>query len=256
MSSFNSTQRFSDRVADYVRYRPGYPDALVQTLVSEAGLTPPSVVADIGAGTGISAELFLRQGCRVFGVEPNREMRAAAEERFRDEPRFQGVDATAEATTLDGGSIDLIAAGQAFHWFDPVRTRKEWERILKPKGVISLFWNNRRTDTTPFLIAYEQLLLEFGTDYTEVNHTRIDHEALSRFFGETPFVSRTFPYSQSFDFDGLKGRLLSSSYAPAVGHSQHEPMLRELKRIFEAHSVEGRVSFDYDTELFFGSLAG
>ena len=137
-----------------------------------------------------------------------------------------------------------------------MRTRKEWVRVLKPKGVISLFWNNRRTDTTPFLIAYEQLLLEFGTDYTEVNHTRIDHEALSCFFGETPFVSRAFPYSQSFDFEGLRGRLLSSSYAPAVGHSQHEPMLRELKRIFETYSVEGRVGFDYDTELFFGSLAG
>ena len=150
MATTDSTTRFSDRVADYVRYVPGYPDALVQTLVDEAGLASCSVVADIGSGTGISAELFLHQGCRVFGVEPNREMRAVAEDRYRSEPRFHSIDAKAEATSLGSGSINLIVAGQAFHWFDPMPTRIEWARILKPNGLIALFWNNRRTDTSPF----------------------------------------------------------------------------------------------------------
>ncbi len=254
MAEHNSTARFSDRVADYVRYRPGYPDELVETLKDSAGLTPSSVVADIGSGTGISAKLFLQLGCEVYGVEPNREMRVAAEECFQDEGRFHSLDATAEATTLAAGSIDLIAAGQAFHWFDPVSTRREWLRILKPQGQVALFWNNRRIDTTPFLIAYEKLLHEFGTDYKEVNHTRIDHAAMAGFFGSGAFRSFRFPYSQSFDFEGLKGRLLSSSYAPASGHPNHEPMLQELRRIFDACSINSRVSFDYDTELSVGSL--
>jgi SAM-dependent methyltransferase len=255
MVSHNSTARFSDRVADYVRYRPSYPAALIETLQCASRLTPSSVVADIGSGTGISANLFLQLGCKVYGVEPNREMRLAAEECFREEGKFQSIDATAEATTLAAGSIDLIVAGQAFHWFDPSPTRREWLRILKPTGQVALFWNNRRTDTTPFLIAYEKLLHEFATDYKEVNHTRIDQAALTRFFGGDTFRSYRFPYSQSFDFEGLKGRLLSSSYAPARGHERHEPMLCELRRVFDECVVDGRVSFDYDTELTVGSLS-
>lgn len=255
MAEHNSTVRFSDRVADYVRYRPGYPEELVDTLRTAAGLNPLSVIADIGSGTGISANLFLQLGCDVFGVEPNREMRAAAEERFRKEKRYHSIDATAEATTLAAGSIDLIAAGQAFHWFDPVPTRQEWLRILKPQGMVALFWNNRRIDTTPFLVGYERLLHEFATDYNEVNHTRIDQAALKRFFGNEMFQSFRFPYSQSFDYEGVRGRLLSSSYAPAHGHERHEPMLKELRRIFNTCAVDGCVSFDYDTELTIGSLA-
>lgn len=254
MANHNSTARFSDRVVDYARYRPGYPEDLVETLKEVAELTSYSVVADIGSGTGISAHLFLQLGCEVYGVEPNREMRAAAEDRFRDEKRFHSVNATAEATTLGDCSIDLIAAGQAFHWFDPVSTRTEWVRILKPHGRVCLFWNNRRTDTTPFLIAYEKLLLDFATDYKEVNHTRIDDAALAYFFGSEAFQSFRFPYSQSFDYDGLRGRLLSSSYAPSCGHERHEPMLKQLRRIFDDFAINGRVSFDYDTELSVGSL--
>ncbi len=251
----DSTSRFSDRVADYVRYRPSYPDSLVQALVSEAGLNPASVVADIGSGTGISSELFLRLGCQVYSVEPNREMRAAAEARFREEPRFRSVDATAEATTLDSGSIDLVVAGQAFHWFDVERTRAEFTRILTPQGLVALFWNKRRTESTAFLRDYEKLLLKFSPDYEQVNHTRVDAVLLSTFFGGDHYLTRTFPYSQSVDFEGLRGRLLSSSYAPAAGHPQHVPMLRELERVFLTHTFDGRVPLDCDTELYYGSLA-
>lgn len=254
VSTFDSTNRFSNRVADYVRYRPGYPAGLVQTLQAEAGLNPAWAVADIGSGTGISAELFLKLGCLVYGVEPNREMRAAAESRFEDEPRFHSLDATAEATTLEAASVDLVVAGQAFHWFDVERTRVEFTRILRPGGRVALFWNSRHTTTTPFLRAYEALLIEFATDYQQVDHTRIDDAVLMRFFGGNHFEARRFPNSQSFDFEGLRGRLLSSSYAPAAGHPRHAPMLLELERLFHQHANEGRASFDYDTELFFGPL--
>ena len=254
MSIHDATTRFSNRVDAYVRHRPGYPDELIQTLRTEAGLNPASVVADVGSGTGISAELFLRLGCVVHGVEPNREMRGAAEALFREQPRFHSVDGTAEATTLAPASVDFVIAGQAFHWFDVERTCTEFTRILRPGGKVALFWNSRRTETTPFLRAYEALLLEFSTDYQQVDHKNVDAATLKRFFGGDPFQTRTFPNSQSFDDEGLKGRLLSSSYAPAAGHPRHEPMLLELERLFRQHESGGRVEFQYDTELFFGHL--
>ncbi len=250
-----STTRFSNRVADYVRYRPGYPEELVQTLRGEAGLRSSSVVADIGSGTGISTELFLRLGCVVLAVEPNREMREAAEARFRDQPRFHSINGTAEATSLEAASVDLVVAGQAFHWFDVEPTRTEFARILRLGGNVALFWNSRHLDTTPFLKGYEKLLQDFATDYQQVDHKRIDAAVLNQFFGGNHFQTRTFPNSQSFDFEGLRGRLLSSSYAPAAGHPRHAPMLLELERLFHEHAADGRVQFDYDTELFFGRIA-
>ena len=254
-AAHDSTTRFSNRVADYVRYRPGYPEELVQTLRDEAGLKPASVVADIGSGTGISTELFLRFGCVVWAVEPNREMREAAEAQFCEQPRFRSLDGTAEATSLEADSVDLVAAGQAFHWFDVARTRTEFARILRPDGIVVLFWNSRHLDTTPFLKGYEKLLQDFATDYQQVDHKRIDAAVLKQFFGGDHFQTRTFPNSQRFDFEGLRGRLLSSSYAPAAGHPRHAPMLVELERLFHEHAAGGQVQFDYDTELFFGRLA-
>lgn len=252
------TRRFSDRVADYVRYRPGYPEALLATLRREAGLGPGSVVADIGSGTGISAELLLRSGCVVHAVEPNAEMRSAAEERLGGEPGFHSVEGTAEATTLPGGSVDLVTAAQAFHWFDRERTRAELWRILRPGGRAALFWNMRRTGSTPFLRAYEALLQRFGTDYREVHGTQVDARALESFFGG-PCESYVFPHHQEFDFEGLRGRLLSSSYAPGPGHPDHRPMLAELRRIYLRHCDAGRhggrVRFEYDAELYLGSMA-
>jgi len=254
MPAPDATSRFSNRVADYVRYRPGYPPQLIQALQDEAGLTSQSIVADIGSGTGISAGLFLQLGCTVYGVEPNTEMRAAAEARFAGETRFHSIAATAEATSLADDSVDLVTAGQAFHWFDRERTRAEFARILRPGGFVALFWNSRRTDSTPFLQAYESLLLQFATDYQQINHTNIDATVLAQFFGGCPFEVRSFPSYQDFDFAGLRGRLLSSSYAPAAGHPRHEPMLLELQRLFDEHQSGGSVRFEYDTELYFGRL--
>ena len=249
-----STTRFSNRVADYVRYRPGYPEGLIQTLRDEAGLKPSSVVADIGSGTGISTELFLRLGCVVLAVEPNREMREAAEAQFREQPPFHSINGTAEATSLEAASVNLVVAGQAFHWFDVERTRTEFARILRPGGLVALFWNSRHLDTTPFLKNYEKLLQDFATDYQQVDHKRIDASVLKDFFGGDHFQTRTFPNSQTFNFEGLRGRLLSSSYAPTAGHPRHTLMLRKLERLFRDHESGGQVRFDYDTELFFGRI--
>lgn len=250
---FNSTTRFSSRVDNYVRYRPGYPAEIVDLLRVECGLTKASAVADIGSGTGKLSELLLKTGCLVFGVEPNKEMREAGER--MNLPNFTSIDGTAEATTLPDKSVDFITVAQAFHWFDHAKCRPEFLRILKPGGWLVIIWNDRRTDSTPFLRDYETLLGEFSTDYKEVNHRRTDKpEIIEAFFGNKPQV-KNFYYVQQFDFDGVKGRLLSSSYAPEAGQPKHEAMLAALKRIFDANQKGGRVAFEYDTHVYFGHLA-
>lgn len=253
MTAQDPTLRFSDRVADYVRSRPGYPDELLTCLRVEWGLGPGTIVADVGSGTGISSAFLLRSGCTVIGVEPNEEMRRAAEEQLGDEPRFRSVAGSAEATGLPDGSVDLVAAGQAFHWFDRGAARAEFARILHPGGVVALFWNSRDAESAPFLRAYEQILRRWGIDYAEVNHRAVDAKVLMPFFGGLG-VRRVFANEQTLDFAGLRGRLLSSSYTPAEGHPDRAPMLRALRSIFDEHQRDGTVRIAYDTELYIGSV--
>jgi len=248
------TQRFSGRADDYARHRPGYPPDLLCAIAREAALSESSAVADIGSGTGISTELLLGRGCTVFAVEPNEEMRARAERRLAARAGFVSVRGSAERTTLPDASVDLVAAGQAFHWFDRERARQEFRRILRPPGWVALFWNSRRADT-PFLAAYEALLQRFAVDYREVNHERVGSAEIAAFLGGPP-LERSFPNEQALDWDGLRGRLLSSSYAPPAGHPDHAPMLVELRRAFDAHAEGGRVRMLYDTRLYLGRQGG
>ena len=248
------TRRFSTRVEDYVKYRPGYPREVLGLLEEECGLTAASVVADVGSGTGLLALPFLRNGNRVYGVEPNREMREAGEQLLASYPNFVSVDGRAEATTLGDASVDFVAAGQAFHWFDPAGARREFLRILRPEGWVVLTWNDRRTSGTPFLEEYERLLLEYGTDYRQVSAKYMEEASLSTLFGAAGVRTRSFVNEQVFDFEGLRGRLTSSSYAPEPGHPNFEPMIRELEAIFRRHERDGRVVVAYDTKVFYGRL--
>lgn len=253
MPASNATTRFADRVENYIRYRPGYPAAVLRTLQTECGLTKAHAIADIASGTGIWTRMLLENGNRVFGVEPNKEMRDAGERLLASYGNFTSVAGTAESTTLPDRSVDFVTAAQAAHWFSRERARREFVHILKPGGWLALLWNERVTDSTPFLRHYEDLLLRYGTDYAEVRHERTT-EAVNEFFDPAPYHERVFDLRQEFDYDGLEGRLLSSSYAPAPGHPNHAPMLRELRQIFNAHASAGGVTFDYKTRLYFGKV--
>jgi SAM-dependent methyltransferase len=258
MPASNATIRFSDRVENYIRYRPGYPQEVVQALKSDCELKRDHVVADIASGTGIWTRMLLEQGNPVFGVEPNTEMRLAGERSLAEFPRFTSIAGTAEATTLPNESVDFVTAAQAAHWFDRARARQEFLRIQKPGGWLVLLWNERLTDATPFLRDYEQLLLDYGTDYEQVRHERTT-DAVNEFFDPAPYQERGFSMRQEFDYAGLEGRLLSSSYAPGPGHPKHAAMLAELRRIFDSHAGDqhaggNRVAFDYKTRLYFGRL--
>lgn len=254
MPASNATSRFSDRVENYVRYRPGYPAEVLRTLKAECGLKPSHVVADVASGTGIWTRILLENGNPVFGVEPNAEMREAGERLLAAFPGFTSVAGTAEATTLPDRSVDFVTAAQAAHWFDRARARQEFVRILKPGCWLVLLWNERLTDSTAFLRAYEALLLKYGTDYQDIRHEHTT-AAVNEFFDPAPFHECDFPMRQEFDYTGIEGRLLSSSYVPGPDQPQHAPMLHELRRIFDAFAVEGRATFEYRTRLYFGRLA-
>ncbi len=246
-----SVERFSSRVANYVRYRPGYPPEIIDLLKAECDLTSNSVIADIGSGPGNLTELFLKNGNVVFGVEPNAAMRAAAERILQNYLGFRSVDGTAESTKLLSASVDFVTAGQAFHWFDVRRAKTEVRRILRPGGWAVLVWNERQVDTTPFLRDYEQFLLQYGSDYPVVRHENAV-ASIADFFAPENARLRSYPNSQEFDFESLKGRLLSTSYIPEVGHPNFDSMLRDLGDIFNKYEKDGRIRFDYDTRVYYG----
>jgi len=249
----NTVERFSNRVENYVKYRPNYPKEVLDLFAAEMNLRADSIVADIGAGTGISAKLFLENGNPVFGVEPNAVMREAAKNYLQNFPNFKIIDGTAENTNLPDESVDFVVAAQAFHWFDQTNTRKEFERIIKDKGFIVLIWNERQLDSTAFLRDYENLLTRFGTDYETVRHENITKKTLQDFF-QTDFSQAIFQNSQTVDFDGLRGRMLSSSYIPSAENPRFREMLKNLESLFAEHAENGKLDILYDTKVFYGQI--
>lgn len=266
----DNTSRFSDRVEDYVKYRPHYPEAILPYLQQRYSFDGSWDVADVGSGTGISTELFLGNGNRVFAVEPNAEMRGKAEELLAGyaagDPGkggaheaasgrpgvFVSIDGTAEATGLAAGSVRLVVAGQAFHWFDARKTRAEFARVLRPGGIVVLLWNERLAQS-PFEVAYNALIERHGKDYKTTNHRNISDEQIGNFYHPAAYVLQEFPNEQWFDLEGLRGRLLSSSYMPKSGPA-YAPMIEDLRRLFDNYQERGRVRVGYDTRVYSGVL--
>lgn len=245
--------RFSDRVSDYVKYRPGYPDALITHILEQSGLVPGGVVADIGSGTGISAKLFLEKGMTVYGVEPNGPMRAAAEDYLAAFPQFHSVDGSAEATTLPDDSVDLVVCAQAFHWFNNPETKAEFQRIAKPGAYLALVWNDRKAGE-PFQEAYEAVIQQFSIDYNTVTHRNISEAQVRDFFVPFPVDIKTFYYAQQFDWPGFLGRVTSTSYMPGEGHPDYPQMKQALADIYQAFNQDEIVTFAYDTKLYLGRI--
>jgi SAM-dependent methyltransferase len=253
MTFADAKQRFSNRVADYVRYRPSYPSALIDLLREECGLRPDHVVADVGSGTGILSRMFLENGNRVFGVDPNDEMRRAGEEFLCGFAEFSSVNGSAEKTTLSDGCVDFVVTGQAFHWFDPVAARAEFARILRPGGLVVVIWNERLLDTTPFLRGYEALLQSFGKDYAQVSESYPRLAQIQAFFPHA-IAHKSFGNFQEFDFAGLAGRVRSSSYMPQEGDANSAPMMAALRELFDTTQQSGRVRMDYAAQVYLGPL--
>jgi SAM-dependent methyltransferase len=249
----DTVERFSNRVANYVKYRPDYPREIIGWLTEQGALARDSIVADVGCGPGKSTRMFLENGNRVFGVEPNAAMRQAAVQYLKEFPDFRPIGGGSENTNLNDGSVDLIVAAQAFHWFRPEPTKKEFQRIVKPNGHVSLIWNIRQETTTPFLIEYEQLIRDHATDYEAVRHNNIGDDEVKQFLGPDTKTA-TFDNVQEFDLQGLLGRLVSSSYMPSESHANYNTMADQLKAIFAKHERNGRIQILYDTKVYLSRL--
>jgi SAM-dependent methyltransferase len=248
------TSRFSNRVADYVRFRPSYPLALLALLREEAGVGPGTTVADVGAGTGIFSALVLETGSHVIGVEPNQQMREAAQEHIGPHPRYRSVAGAAEATGLAKASVDLITVAQAFHWFPVEETSREFRKILRPGGRVALIWNTRRVTESPFLEGYESILEEWGTDYTMVRRSYDVEDSLAHLFDGAEISHRSFPNEHLLGYEALEGRLLSSSYMPTREDPNGPAMLTALAALFGEHATDDTVKMEYDTEVYYGLL--
>jgi SAM-dependent methyltransferase len=254
VSFSDAKNRFSNRVADYLRYRPHYPEGVLDFLRSQSHLSAAHTVADIGSGTGFLAELFLKNGNPVFGVEPNQEMREAGEEYLAAYPRFTSISGSAEVTTLPDSCADFVTVGQAFHWFKPEPTRCEFARILRPHGWVAIVWNDRTLSRTGFAVSYEELLVRFGTDYSRVRDSYPQKQDIREFFGHEQFLTHELPNFQHFDAESLRGRLRSSSYLPSEGEPNFAPMMAALDALYATHQQDGRVLMEFSTWVHLGQL--
>ena len=243
------TQRFSTRVEHYAKSRPGYPPELIDLLAREAGLRPEYVLADIGSGTGLLSEPFLKNGNAVIGVEPNREMREAAERLLAGWPNFRSVDGAAESTPLPDASVDGVVAGQAFHWFNGPAAVAEFRRILRPAGFIALIWNARATQLTPFMVEYERIIHEFGTDFALCGKELVPPEILRGLLGPRMRELR-LPNHQMLDWEGLRGRVLSASYMPLPGGRRFDEMMQNLRAAFDRFAINAQIKMDYHTLIY------
>jgi ubiquinone/menaquinone biosynthesis C-methylase UbiE len=247
----DSKRRFSNRVENYIKYRPGYPQEAIEFIFQHTGFNNDSVISDIGSGTGILTKYFNNRVNKIFAVEPNDEMRTAAEGLLKSQKNFISVNASAEQTTLDDDSVDGIAIAQAFHWFDRNKVRKEFKRILKRDGYVILIWNNHLTNT-PFLAEYEELLIKYANDYNEVDHRNLAKDDFDSFYSN--YEKKVFAHKQVFDFEGLAGRIMSASYCPLPGEDNYLILFKSLKEAFDRYSINDRVDFNYETDVYVGRI--
>jgi hypothetical protein len=246
----DSTQRFSDRVENYAKFRPDYPNALIRFLLDR--LPPPAVIADIGSGTGILSDQLLGARYTVFGIEPNGPMRLEAERRLAMQTGFHTVAGTAEATTLASGSVDAVTCAQSFHWFDRSRCRIEFERISRTPKLVLLIWNERGSQD--LMEEYDRILQESAPEYRTVGHRNVTDADIASFFSPHPVELLYFPHAQSLDREGFLGRVLSSSYVPNVGKPGHDEVMEKMQVFFDRHAESGRIKLPYQTRVYAAQL--
>jgi SAM-dependent methyltransferase len=237
----DTTLRFSNRVANYVKYRPGYPVQVLDYLQQQCNLTSKIVIADIGSGTGIFTKLLLDRGYTVYAVEPNEAMRLEADRQLKHQPNYHSIGGT-------------VVCAQAFHWFNSPQTKAEFKRILRPDGWVALIWNNRRADADDFAIAYDLLLKKQSNDYEQVNHQNLTKTDFENFYSDGKYQLVKFRNEQVFNLEQLTGRAFSSSYLPAQDTDAGKKLSVLLKELFDWYQTDGNVTFRYDTEVYLGMV--
>lgn len=247
-----TTEKFSGKASYYTEGRPAYSEKLIEYLCSN-GLTERSVVADIGSGTGIFSRQMLASGLVVYSVEPNGDMREAAEKNLSSFNKFTSVNGTASHTTLENNSIDLVTCAQAFHWFNVDEFNVECKRILKPNGKVVLIWNTRDMDASlnrECANVCKKYCPEFQGFNGGINN---NDERISQFFGGE-FEIKSFENDLIYDKDKFITRMLSGSYAPNPSDGQYQKYIDEFKVIFNKYSVNGILTLPNATVAYIGYI--
>jgi len=245
---------FSTKAADYAASRPDYPAALFETLTMACPPTASASVADIGSGTGLLTQGLLRMGYRVTAIEPNAEMRQAADLMLAGMAGYSSADGCAESIPLEAGSVDLITAAQAFHWFEIEQARAEFLRVLKPDGQVALIWNDRVMEDS-LHAALDKVFGEFGGQQRAALVTREDRSGVSRFFGAGARKEFCWPHSHSLDEDGLLSLVFSRSYMPGRDADDGRRVVERVRQIFGQFVVGGKVEVRYRTTAYLGRPA-
>ena len=243
---------FSSKVADYVASRPDYPSALFDTLAVICGLGAGATVADVGAGTGLLTRGLLQRGYRVIAVEPNREMRAAADHLLNGIEGYRSLDGSAEAMPLESDSIDLVTVALAFHWFDVERARAEFLRILTPQGQVAIIWNDRVFED-PLHVAFDELADKFGGAKRAaiVAHEK-DRADVSRFLGNTQLQEFCWPHAHRLGENEFLALVFSRSYIPERGTQKGQDVADRAREIFDRFATNGAVEIRYQTIAIVG----
>ena len=249
-----NTERFSQTVEHYQQYRPNYPKTMIDFLLKQKVLSKDKVVADIGSGTGIFTQQLLALGAKVFAIEPNGSMRESAQQQLSTYPYFTSINGTAEATTLMNNGVEVISVATAFHWFNRETCQEEFKRILRDNGDILLFWNLRLPKLLPILQGYENLLKKYCPNYKGIPSQQIAESETLAFFAKDSVTVHQFENQQTFDLDGLVGRLRSTSYALTPAQDNYNKMLEDLTHLFNQYQTNGQVIFPYTTKLYLGKL--
>lgn len=252
--SLKPTERFSGRVEAYRRYRSPYPREIIPLLQERCGLTRHSTVADIGAGTGMLAEVFLENGNRVFAVEPNADMRVACEELVASYPQLTCIDGTAEETGLPTHSVDFVTVGRALHWFDQEKCRPEFARILREGGWVVLAGQGPHEQTEPVIRDFRTILKEHSIDFERLKHRYDIEAAVRRLFAGGDFQQAEFAATEEMTYEDLEGFMLSLSVTPQPDHPGFPAMQRALREYFTRHQSGGKLRMPMTSRIHFGHL--
>ena len=248
-SYLSPIERFSPLVENYAKYRPGYPEQILFTLEKHFGINNEKIIADIGSGTGQLSKLFVNKYYQTYGIEPNAAMRMVSINEFATYLNFKAIKGTAEQTFLYSESIDLIVAGQSFHWFDNEMSKIEFNRILKHKGIIALIWNERKNETE-FMQRYERLLQKHCSNYKINNHKEYDYRKIKELFSEKKVDLFIFENQQKMDFTAFIGRLKSCSYCPSENDKHYAFLMRGMNKLYENYKCEENITIEYNTLMF------
>lgn len=250
----DNTGKFSDKVANYVKYRSTYPDAFLNYLFNEVGLSSDACVADVGAGTGLLTEPLAERVKTIYAIEPNRNMRIACMEACGRNCSFIALDGTAEDTGIPDHSVDFITVAQAFHWFDRNRAHQEFTRIIKPEGLVILVWNSRIPESA-LTLENDALYRKHCPDFTGFSGGRESSvEQFLFFFRDETYEIRSFPNDRILTLEAFIGNSLSASYAPHPSDAGYNAFVAELSVLFDRYAKKGHLTVPMRTWSYTGRV--